>query len=86
MLNLITITVGLVFCLSFMGVYCDAACPSDFDDRCQCGMAIYNGKERYVVNCTDTGFQHPAILANLPVATEVLIFTGMKKHDTTYET
>ena len=88
MLNLITVGL-LVFCLSFMGVYCDAdACPSDFDDRCLCGMAIYNGKERYVVNCTNTGFQHPAMLANLPVATEVLIFTGMTmtKYDTFAQT
>ena len=40
-------------------------------------MAVYNARERYVVNCTNTGFQHPAMLAVLPVATEVLIFTGL---------
>jgi len=71
------IIAALVLCsIATIGVYCERGCPSDFDDRCTCGMAIYNGRERYVVNCTNTGFQHPAMLAVLPVATEVLIFTG----------
>lgn len=67
----------LVGLLGLLLVYTHADdCPPDFEDRCLCGRANYNGQIKYVVNCTNTGFQHPAMLEKLPVETEVVIFTG----------
>jgi len=54
----------------------DDSCPRDFGGRCLCGKVTYNGQEKYVVNCTNTGFNDPAMLEKLPVETEVVIFTG----------
>ncbi|XP_037943156.1 leucine-rich repeat neuronal protein 3-like [Teleopsis dalmanni] len=47
------------------------SCPDD----CICGYQLYEGAQKYVVNCTNTG----SIRNNfyfLPVDTQVLIFTG----------
>ncbi|EFX80004.1 trophoblast glycoprotein-like [Daphnia pulex] len=51
-------------------------CPPDFGDRCICGKANYNGKPRFLVNCTNTQFNDAAMLEKLPIQTEVVIFTG----------
>jgi len=53
-------------------------CPVAFDGRCQCRMAMYlrNQVDKYVVNCTNTGFTNASMLEALPDNTEVLIFTG----------
>ncbi|KAF2356399.1 Leucine-rich repeat [Trinorchestia longiramus] len=58
-------------------------CPSAFGDRCKCGMGRYpnsphlpNAPTRYIVNCTNTGFNNASMLEDLPALTEVLIFTG----------
>lgn len=52
-------------------------CPPDFGGLCVCGQANYNGKARFLVNCTNTKFNDAAMLEKLPIQTEVVIFTGM---------
>ena len=52
------------------------SCPPDFGGRCICGKANYNGRQRYIVNCTNTEFNDAAMLEKLPIPTEVVIFTG----------
>ncbi|XP_037082864.1 SLIT and NTRK-like protein 3 [Pollicipes pollicipes] len=51
-------------------------CPVPFGGRCRCAMAMYQKAEKYVVNCTNTGFTNVSVLNALPDNTEVLIFTG----------
>ncbi|XP_037080335.1 asporin-like [Pollicipes pollicipes] len=53
-----------------------SGCPTPFLGRCRCGMMMYQNEERYVVNCTNTGFTNATMLRALPDETEVLIFTG----------
>lgn len=52
------------------------SCPPDFGGRCSCGKTNYNGRERFLVNCTNSQFQDAAMLEKLPVETEVVIFRG----------
>lgn len=51
-------------------------CHSKLLETCFCGPVYYERHERFVVNCTDTGFTDTNMLSNLPEETEVLIFTG----------
>lgn len=51
-------------------------CHSSLLDSCFCGPVYYERHERFVVNCTNTGFKNTDMLATLPDETEVLIFTG----------
>lgn len=51
-------------------------CGEHFGDACTCGFGIYDGEERYIVNCTDGNFRDTKILETLPSDTEILIFTG----------
>ncbi|KAL1456733.1 hypothetical protein WDU94_001437 [Cyamophila willieti] len=58
--------------------------PASFSYRtpcvklCECGMGKYATFEHqvYIVNCTDTNLTDAKLLENLPLETEVLIFTG----------
>ena len=52
------------------------SCPVDFQDRCVCGKTSYVGRQRFVVNCTNSQFEDAAMLEKLPPQTEVVIFTG----------
>lgn len=51
-------------------------CHSKLLESCFCGPVYYERHERFVVNCTNTGFGDTDMLASLPEETEVLIFTG----------
>lgn len=51
-------------------------CPVPFGGRCLCHMSTYQRHEKYVVNCTNTGFTDAECLSALPDNAEVLIFTG----------
>ena len=55
-------------------------CPPAFGGKCTCGKIDANDDSKYrgsfVTNCTDSNFTDTAMLAALPEATEVLIFTG----------
>lgn len=52
-------------------------CGPNFKGKCSCGMAMYDNRMQYVVNCTDEGFRSDtSVLEHLPKETEVLIFTG----------
>ncbi|XP_045611632.1 trophoblast glycoprotein isoform X2 [Procambarus clarkii] len=55
-------------------------CPPSFGGLCSCGMGYsrYDNfqKEKFTVNCTNTGFTNASMLRDLPVQTEVLIFNG----------
>lgn len=53
-------------------------CGPEFGGKCFCGYYMYDYKEHFVVNCTDTGFTNASMLETLPDRTEVLIFTGNK--------
>lgn len=66
---------SLVLLLTWTGV-ASAACPASFNGRCSCGMANYDSRQQYVVNCTNEGFRDTKVLEKLPDQTEVLIFTG----------
>lgn len=53
------------------------SCGPKFNGKCTCGIVDYtNEGQRYVVNCTDTGFKDTTILEYLPEQTQVLIFNG----------
>lgn len=51
-------------------------CPGAFMARCVCGLSLYQGKNKFVTNCTDTGFTNASVLRFLPESTQVLLFTG----------
>ncbi|XP_044011936.1 SLIT and NTRK-like protein 4 isoform X2 [Aphidius gifuensis] len=51
-------------------------CGPEFMGLCICSKICFEGKYRYVVNCTETNFQNAKMLQFLPDETEVLIFTG----------
>jgi len=55
-------------------------CPNEFRGRCQCGRISSSSESpfrgSYVTNCTNANFTSTAMLAVLPEATEILIFTG----------
>lgn len=51
-------------------------CHSKLLESCFCGPVYYERHERFVVNCTNTGFSNTDMLSSLPEETEVLIFTG----------
>lgn len=53
-------------------------CGPEFGGKCYCGYYMYDYKERFVVNCTDTNFTNATMLEALPNQTEVLIFSGNK--------
>lgn len=59
------------------------ACPDEFDDVCECGYVPYGSDKKltYVVNCTNSGFDHATMLRKLPQQTEVLIFVGNEVKD-----
>lgn len=54
-------------------------CPPDFGGRCTCGRTNYNGRSKFIVNCTNTQFNDASMLEKLPNQTEVVIFTGYKE-------
>lgn len=60
----------------FIGVILVESCPIEFQNRCLCGTVSYLGKQRFVVNCTNSEFEDALMLENLPPQTEALIFTG----------
>ena len=64
------------FIISIIELSSAVTCPPDFGGRCICGKASYNGKPRFLVNCTNTQFNDAAMLEKLPIQTEVVIFTG----------
>ncbi|KAI9559713.1 hypothetical protein GHT06_013718 [Daphnia sinensis] len=68
--------VCVAWMMAIIGSSFATTCPPDFGGRCVCGQANYNGKERYLVNCTNTHFNDAAMLEKLPIQTEVVIFTG----------
>lgn len=51
-------------------------CQYEFVKRCHCGPGQYRGAMKYITNCTNSGFTNPTMLRQLPIETEVLIFTG----------
>ncbi|XP_013777249.1 trophoblast glycoprotein-like isoform X2 [Limulus polyphemus] len=55
-----------------------SVCPAEFQGKCHCGEVPYGpqGKLTYVTNCTNTNFTDAVMLKELPLETEVLIFTG----------
>lgn len=51
-------------------------CGPKFMKRCKCEMGLYDGQQRYIINCTNSNFRDTDMLAELPLQAEVLIFTG----------
>lgn len=51
-------------------------CGPKFKNKCNCGKGEYINEVRYIVNCTNTGFRDTSMLEQLPLQTEVLIWTG----------
>lgn len=51
-------------------------CYTKLLDACFCGPVYFERHERFIVNCTNTGFNNTDMLSRLPEQTEVLIFTG----------
>ena len=53
-------------------------CPAEFKGKCHCGTVPYgnSGRELYVTNCTNANFTDASMLVQLPIETEILIFTG----------
>lgn len=81
MAKLIGIIVNFLLMLGVVIEICSAdICPPDFGGRCLCGKANYNGRQRYLVNCTNSKFEDAAMLEKLPLQTEVVIFTGCTTH------
>jgi len=72
----LTCSFSLFWVLALISFCLAETCPRDFRGRCICGKAVYNGVPRYLVNCTNSGFDNAAMLEDMPVETEVLIFTG----------
>ena len=72
----LTCSITLFLVLTIVSYCLAETCPRDFRGRCICGKAIYNGVSKYLVNCTNSGFDNAAMLEDMPVETEVLIFTG----------
>ncbi|XP_076371658.1 trophoblast glycoprotein-like isoform X1 [Tachypleus tridentatus] len=60
-----------------------SVCPAEFQGKCLCGEVPYGpeGKLTYVTNCTNTNFHDAVMLKELPLETEVLIFTGNRIPD-----
>lgn len=54
----------------------ESECGSAFGGKCTCGTIEYDYKQRYVVNCTNAGFQNTNVLEKMPSNVEVIIFTG----------
>lgn len=54
----------------------DTGCQGEFQEKCRCGIGSYRGFNKFITNCTNTGFKEPSMLRQLPIETEVLIFTG----------
>lgn len=69
------LTVVLVALLTRIEIV-SGQCNNPLLDGCSCGYAIYERERQYVVNCTDRSFRTTNMLENLPLQTEVLIFTG----------
>jgi len=72
------LTCSILWLLVLVSFCMADSCPRDFLGRCKCGKSIYNGVSRYLVNCTNSGFNNAAMLEDMPVETQVLIFTGNK--------
>lgn len=53
-----------------------AECGDIFEKKCICGHIDYDNERRYVVNCTNAGFQNTNVLEKMPQQVEVVIFTG----------
>lgn len=54
----------------------DGYCGAEFQDKCWCGFTEYDRSQKYVVNCTNSGFPDTSVLEHMPSSVEVLIFTG----------
>lgn len=54
----------------------ESGCGSAFPDKCTCHTVDYDYQQRYVVNCTNAGFQNTNVLEKMPSNVEVVIFTG----------
>ncbi|XP_018328254.1 vasorin [Agrilus planipennis] len=65
----------LLFSIGFYYVG-GTSCKTPLLKKCKCGRGPYDGKELFIVNCTNTGFQNTDMLVELPEETQVLIFTG----------
>lgn len=51
-------------------------CGDAFGGNCTCGTVDYDYQQRYVVNCTNSGFPNTNVLEKMPANVEVVIFTG----------
>lgn len=70
----------LVVALGCSAILDSTGCPTSFEKKCQCKMAVtlYDGfkENKFTVNCTNAGFTNTSMLMDLPEHTEVLIFVG----------
>lgn len=51
-------------------------CKEIFPKECFCGRIMYEDQMQYMVNCTNAGLENTNILEEMPIETEILIFTG----------
>lgn len=66
----------LIVTFTVAGNPSESECGSAFSGKCTCGTTTYDDQQRYVVNCTNAGFQNTNVLEKMPPQVEVVIFTG----------
>ena len=66
----------LLLFINILHMVWSGECGAKFQGKCQCGIVEYEEQQKYVVNCTNSGFRDTTMLEFLPTQTEILIFTG----------